>query len=130
MNGYIIRILSKESVLVNLGLKQGVHKGMTFEIFEPGEEIIDPNTHKSLGSLDYTKVTVEATQVYEQFSVMQSVSRTTETVSKGVMSAFADRTREVTHLVTHQLPIDENDVKPQLIKNKKVVVGDPVRSIK
>lgn len=128
--GRVIRILSSNELLINIGINQGAKEGQLFEIYEVGEEIFDPTTRKSLGTLDYIKAEVEIVTLYENFSSVQSRDHYTEKVTSGVMSAFADKTREVHKIRVHTLPVSEAEIKERIIHNPEIIVGDLVKPVK
>jgi len=69
----VIRIISKDSVLINAGYKQGVKENQEFQIFLKGIEINDPTyDDKSLGTLDYIKANIIADTVLENMTVCLS----------------------------------------------------------
>lgn len=128
-NGKVIRILSDTDLIINLGSEDNVRYDDSFEVYEPGEEIIDPRTRESLGKFDYVKATVEAKNIHEKFTVVRHVTESHETVSHGGLSALSQMTKEITRTTIHSLPIDKEQVTPQNVKNKSIQVGDPVRSV-
>lgn len=129
LEGKVIRILSDTELVINLGANDGVDYNSKFEIYEPGEEIIDPETHKSLGVLDYVKAHVEILEVHKAFSLVHHETTTTETVSRGALSAFAQTSKEVQRTRVHRLPVNSDAIKPRNIKNEQIQVGDPVRKV-
>ncbi len=70
--GSVVRADDRQ-VFVNLGSDR-VSAGDVLEISEPGEELIDPETGISLGSMDTFLGTVRVVQVQEQFSIAEPVS--------------------------------------------------------
>ncbi len=125
----VIKILDSETLLVNIGSNQNIAHGQSFEVYEVGEEIRDPETKELLGTLDYIKAEIEVTQVYPNFSLMKSIDYYTETVTSGIMSAFSDKTKETTKAKVQRLAVDPGQITPMKINNKKIVIGDPVRKI-
>ncbi|MFD1422031.1 hypothetical protein [Lactiplantibacillus songbeiensis] len=129
MDGKVIRILSDTDLIINLGSNDEVGYGNRFEIYEPGESIKDPTTHESLGVLDYIKATVEVTELHKSFSIVQHRSTKRETVSRGGLSAFSQRTESIETTKIHTLPVNKDSIEPRHIKNEQIQVGDPIRSI-
>lgn len=128
--GKIIRILSDKEVLISLGRENGIKKGTKLEIYERGEEIKLPDDDTVLGTLDYTKAIVEVVDIFDKFCTGQSIKRTHETITSGPMSAFQNKTKELTHIDIRSLPVNMGQIKPAVIRNKSISVGDPVRVIK
>ncbi|MBZ2200793.1 MAG: hypothetical protein ABF723_05750 [Lentilactobacillus hilgardii] len=129
MEGKVIRILNNSDLLIGIGSNDGVTFGQKFEIYEPGETVTDPESGTDLGPLDYIKATVEVTEIHPKFSLVRDQSKTRETVSRGLMSAFSETTSKITKININPLPIDEKDISPRHIKQKLIKLGDPVRSI-
>lgn len=127
--GKIIRILSDEELLINIGKKQGAFVGEKYKIYEKGEQIKDPDTGEYLGTLDYVKATVEIVNVYENFSMVESLTRYTEKVSTGIMSAFTDKSKEISRVEVNKLPVEEADIKKRTINNERIIVGDLIEEI-
>ena len=67
----VIKILNEKTILINCGYSEDTKKGDKFRIFEQGEAIIFEN--ENLGDLNKIKTTVEAVEVYENFSVCQKI---------------------------------------------------------
>ena len=55
VEGRVVKVLSSDRLVANVGLEQGVAAGDLFAVFELGEEIIDPETSESLGHLEKLK---------------------------------------------------------------------------
>lgn len=72
LKGKIIKILDDKRVIVNLGYKDDVKKDMRFIIYTEGEEIIDPESKKSLGKREIVKHRIKAIHIQENFSIMES----------------------------------------------------------
>ena len=70
IRGSVARVLNEREIAINLGFTKGVTVGMYFDVIDPkGEDIKDPETGKSLGSLELRKVRVRVTRVQENLSV-------------------------------------------------------------
>ncbi|MFC6253030.1 hypothetical protein ACFP1H_00050 [Secundilactobacillus hailunensis] len=129
MDGKVIRILSDTELVINLGAKDGVNYNDNFEIYEPGEKVIDPTTHKNLGVLDYVKAEVKVIELHPSFSLVSHQTTKTETVTHNALNVFAQSTRDRTTTVTHTLPVNRNQITPLKIKAKEIQIGDPIRSV-
>lgn len=125
----VIRILDDETLVINAGSNQYIHEGQKLVIYEEGETLKDPDTGKTLGTLDYIKARVEVVNTYSNFSTVKSLSHYTEKVNTGVMSAFTDRTKEVHKTKVNKLPVEQSQIKKQVIKNKKIIIGDLVKNM-
>lgn len=70
--GYVLKVISPYRVVINLGKKKGVHRGMKFIIYEEGEMIYDPKNGKPVEKLELVKGTVEVIHLQEIMSVAES----------------------------------------------------------
>jgi hypothetical protein len=70
--GYVLKVLSQYKVLISLGRKDGVFRGMRFVIYEEGDMVNDPKSGKPIERLELVKGTVEITHVQERMSIAES----------------------------------------------------------
>lgn len=69
----VIRVVDSYTVIMNRGSKHGVKKGKQFLVYiTESEEMIDPESGKSLGRLEVVRGTVEAVHVQEQITTLKS----------------------------------------------------------
>ncbi len=74
VEGKVAKILGKGEVVLNRGRTHGVRQGMVFEIFAPeGEEVWDPDTGETLGTVDDVKAKAEVTEVKEKLAIARFV---------------------------------------------------------
>lgn len=70
VEGKVAKILGKGEIVLNRGRSHGVKQGMLFEIFAPeGEEVWDPDTGETLGTVEDVKAKAEVTEVKEKLAV-------------------------------------------------------------
>ncbi|MDP9456023.1 MAG: hypothetical protein M3Q60_09580 [Actinomycetota bacterium] len=70
VEGKVAKILGKGEIVINRGRQHGVRGGMLFEIFAPeGEEVWDPDTGETLGTVEDVKAKAEVTEVKEKLAV-------------------------------------------------------------
>ena len=70
VEGKVAKILGKGEIVLNRGRAHGVRQGMLFEIFTPeGEEVWDPDTGETLGTVEDIKAKAEVTEVKEKLSI-------------------------------------------------------------
>jgi hypothetical protein len=70
VEGKVAKILGKGEIVLNRGRSHGVRTGMLFEIFAPeGEEVWDPDTGETLGTVEDVKAKAEVTEVKEKFAI-------------------------------------------------------------
>ena len=69
IEGKVAKILGGE-IVINRGRREGVRQGMLFEIFAPeGEEVWDPDTGETLGTVEDVKAQAEVTEVKDRLAV-------------------------------------------------------------
>ena len=70
VEGKVAKILGKGEVVLNRGRSHGVRPGMLFEIFAPeGEEVWDPDTGETLGTVEDVKAKAEVTEIKEKLAI-------------------------------------------------------------
>src|SRR4028118_588939 len=69
VEGKVAKLLGNE-IVINRGRREGVRQGMLFEVFAPeGEEVWDPDTGETLGTVEDVKAQAEVTEVKERLAV-------------------------------------------------------------
>lgn len=126
----VIKIIDEYSIVINVGA-QDVAVGTVFEIYQPGQEVRDPDTGEFLGSLDYVKAQVIAVNVLERFSVFKNVSTKTfsplsPVSAESFMSNFSNLLQERT--VRLPLNVNVSDISGGFESTDKTIhVGDLAR---
>ena len=70
VEGKVAKIMGKGEIVINRGRANGVRQGMVFEVFTPeGEEVWDPDTGETLGTVEDVKAKAEVTEVKERLAV-------------------------------------------------------------
>jgi hypothetical protein len=70
VEGKVAKILGKGEIVLNRGRSHGVRPGMLFEILAPeGEEVWDPDTGETLGTVEDVKAKAEVTEVKEKLAI-------------------------------------------------------------
>ena len=70
VEGKVAKIMGKGEIVINRGRQHGVRTGMVFEVFSPeGEEVWDPDTGETLGTVEDVKAKAEVTEVKEKLAV-------------------------------------------------------------
>lgn len=73
IRGKVAKVLNTREVALNVGSKEGVEVGMLFNILDAkGENICDPDTGETLGSILRPKIKVKISSVQERFSVART----------------------------------------------------------
>jgi hypothetical protein len=74
IEGKVAKILGNNEIVINRGRGQGVRQGMLFEIFAPeGEEVWDPDTGETLGTVEDVKAKAEVTEIKDRLAVAVQV---------------------------------------------------------
>ena len=125
IKGKVAEIIDEYTVVINRGQEHGVEEDMRFVIYEPGEEIKDPDTGESLGNFEYVKAKIEVVNVQEKFSTAKTYE--THTVTMPVIQAL---TLVQGQTMRNELPLDE-ETKRKLPERQRtsVKIGDLVRQI-
>ena len=123
IEGKIAEIIDEYTVVINQGHEHGVEEDMRFVIYDPGEEINDPDTGESLGKFEYVKAKVKVVNVQEKFSTAKTYETYTMTMPAMTIAQVMGQTRR------EELPLDE-ETKARLQKGlRPVKIGDSVRQI-
>src|SRR3712207_8952239 len=70
VEGKVAKILGNNEIVINRGRNEGVSPGMLFEVFAPeGEDVWDPDTGETLGTVEDVKAHAEVTEVKERLAV-------------------------------------------------------------
>lgn len=119
----VIKIINDTSLVINSGTLDSVKKGDEFEIFQPGCEVLDPETNESLGALDYIKATVRVESALPKMSVCIN----TESKKEPIFPLYNfSSTREV----IKTLPVSPEDISGGYENvDKTIRIGDLVRKI-
>lgn len=121
----VIKIINDTSLVINVGSIDSVKNGDEFEIFQPGCEVLDPETNESLGTLDYVKATVRVKNAFPKMSVCVNTQTKSEPLFPPTMNVFS-AAREV----IQTLPIAPEDISGGYENvDKTIRIGDLVRKI-
>jgi hypothetical protein len=142
VEGKVAKILGSE-IVINRGRREGVRQGMLFEVFSPeGEEVWDPDTGETLGTVEDVKAQAEVTEVKERLAVarLQNTASPFGAVNMGEMQEnlqrifgqmFGDDVRiQGFGAGAGNDPDLESMLGGPLEDLSKVQVGDAVREIK
>lgn len=126
IKGRIIRILDETTVIVNLGLRDGVGASSVFSILGTPEEVVDPITKESLGTVLVVKGRVKANSVSERFTI--ATSKWIERTSRFTGLSFGGY-EESAEEHDSKLRIQSSEVKPwKAVSAEFVRVGDEVET--
>jgi Flagellar assembly protein T, C-terminal domain len=142
VEGKVAKILGNE-IVINRGRREGVRQGMLFEVFaSEGEEVWDPDTGETLGTVEDVKAQAEVTEVKDRLAVarLQSTASPFGAVNMGEMQEnlqriFGQMFGDNVHIQGFgRGPDSDPDLESMLggpLEDlSKVQVGDAVREIK
>lgn len=70
VEGKVAKILGSNEIVINRGRIDSVRQGMLFEVFSPdGEEVWDPDTGETLGTVEDVKAKAEVTEVKDRLAI-------------------------------------------------------------
>ena len=72
----VAKVRDEYTLVLNKGANDGIKPGQRFLIYSLGEEIIDPDTQKSLGQLEIVKGTGKVTHLQPSMATLQSDMKT------------------------------------------------------
>lgn len=123
IEGKVAKIIDVYTIVINKGSEHGVEEDMRFVIYEPGEDIKDPDTKKSLGNFEYVKAKVKVTYVREKFSTAETYETYTFSWSN-IAAILTEKSKR------RELPL-EKETREQLQEKgvSSVKIGDLVRHI-
>ena len=117
----IVDITSEYDVVINAGLDDNISAGTEFEIFVYGKEIIDPDTHESLGTLDIIKTVVEAVAVYPKMCRCRKIVIEKKQPFGLILQDFVEVS------TAKKLDVDYADIQPNIEIDSKLKIGDLAR---
>lgn len=121
MNIYkVIKIISDSEILINAGANEKLEKGANLDIFIVGEEIFDPDSNDSLGTLDTVKATVEVDTVYPKMALCKNIEYTTRNM-------FAALSNSIDVKKVKRLNVDSTEISGGLSNDLTIRIGDSVR---
>ena len=121
MTGKIVKIIDEYKVVVNLG-SGSVDDGQFLEVYQPGQEVTDPDTGESLGTLDFIKAKLRVIAVFPKMCVCEN----RETRQKSMIMSIA---QSLSYEEKLPLNVQTTDISGGYEgADKKIKVGDLVRS--
>lgn len=76
VKGYVVKLVSSEQLILNLGSSDGVAVGALFDVLDPHtRDVTDPITKENLGSIDHVLARVKVVTVSERMSIAQRGAR-------------------------------------------------------
>ena len=132
IEGKIAKIIDDRTIILNVGARDGTKEGMIFVIYDPGDEVTDPDTGVSLGKWEMVKGRVVVSHVQERISTATPPPKPTSGDSGTLSAMMVEHSRGVYSSQDKNryepLPVRTSDIsgKPSL---SPIAVGDRVRSV-
>ena len=118
----VIKIINEYNIVINAGSEQGLSRHDQLEIFVPGEEVLDPDTNESLGTLDFIKAYISVKDLFPKMAICEN----SETRSNNLLSFMDNFTVEE----TDRLNVETTEISGGLSGSRKIQIGDLVRKSK
>jgi len=115
----VVKIVSEKRIVVNAPSAR-VCRGDVLEVFKVGDEVIDPDTGKSLGTLDYIKARVVVVDVYPNMCTCRNEKTTISNPVALLSEALARETID-------PLNVNAEDISGVSGADLKISIGDLVR---
>jgi membrane-bound ClpP family serine protease len=133
IKGKVIRILDKRTVVINLGSKNRISNDSVFHILGDPEDIVDPETQETLGTVRVSKSRVRASQVFDRFTVATTAwTNTYWPQLSHFLSGYSGISGKPTieEVDEGELNVDVHDIHPWKAKSESPVkVGDEVEVV-
>lgn len=117
----IAKIIDEYRVVVNAGSNDFIKDDDFLEVYQPGQEVSDPDTGESLGTLDFVKAKLRVVDVFPKMCVCEN----RDTQQK---SLFSNISQNFFYEETLPLNVQTTDISGGYEGiDKKIKVGDLVR---
>ena len=139
IEGKVAKILDEYSIVINIGRNDGVTEGMVFVVFtQSSDEIKDPDSGETLGTLENVKDYVSAIHIQDKFTtcVAKEAKKIPEegegsgaqTLSGAMMAESMSARPGGSKIRTEKLNVNTSQIAgvPQL---DPITLGDKVRSV-
>ena len=129
IRGKVAKILNSREVALNVGASDGVENGMQFDILAPElHDILDPDTHEVIGSVNRPKVRVQVGTTADRFCVARTFRRRRVNIGgRGLSIGYAASLFEPPNWVTRSetLKTTEDTWEDLSEQDSYVKTGDP-----
>lgn len=115
----VVKIIDQHSLVINAGANKGITTGNVYEIFEIGEEILDPESGESLGTLDFIKAKIKVQNVLPKISICINNENIPNPLANISTFGLSNEPR--------RLNVDSFDISGPISSSGKIKIGDSVR---
>jgi hypothetical protein len=143
VEGKVAKVLGNREIVINRGRDAGVRAGMVFEVFAPeGEEVWDPDTGETLGTVEDVKAKAEVIEVKDRLAVARLITADNPFGAAGIGEMQENLQRMFSQMFGEGVQVqgfgstggDADDLESMfggpLEDLSKVQVGDAIREIK
>ena len=122
----VIEILNSKELLINYGSENGANDGQQIRIIKKGEDVIDPDTKESLGTLDIIKGDLKIYRAYPKFSICRDITYKETSVLDPIGARLKTQIPQY-----HDLNIENKDISGRWpVSTPPIKVGDSIYIIK
>ena len=121
-NFRIVKIIDEYAVVVNAGSNSFIQENDTLEVYQPGQEVTDPETGESLGTLDFVKAKLRVTDVFPKMCVCENRERERKSIIS-IAQSFTYEEKLPLNVQTTDISGGYEGI------DRKIKVGDLVRKI-
>jgi hypothetical protein len=128
IEGQVARIIDESALIINRGAKDGVAPGMRFAVFAQVEDVIDPETKKSLGKWELVKGQVLAGHVQDTMTICSPVPKPASPTADPTYTLSASMIEASMAGSGDKLNVDRSQLSGRPAAGP-IRVGDQVRSV-
>lgn len=121
-NYKIVKIIDEYAVVVNAGSNSFIKENDTLEVYQPGQEVTDPETGESLGTLDFVKAKLRVTDVFPKMCVCENRERERKSIIS-IAQSFTYEEKLPLNVQTTDISGGYEGI------DRKIKVGDLVRKV-
>lgn len=116
----VVKIISDYEIVINGGSEDNLKKGDKLEIFVEGEEMIDPISKESLGTLDGIKAYISIVDLFEKMSICKNIVTKISNIAVSLANFETQR--------SERLKVDPTQISGPIDEYDKIIrIGDLVR---
>lgn len=127
----VVKIIDDHHLVVNAGSVNDIKKGQKLVVYSSGEEVIDPDTKESLGTLDTIKCYLEVSDVFVKMCICINAEKIIENANVNMfqsLGALMDLQNSFRRLQKPNfLPVNAEDISGGLLPSTRITIGDLVR---
>ncbi|NPV91960.1 MAG: hypothetical protein HPY50_14435 [Firmicutes bacterium] len=127
MTWKVIKIISDTQLVVNAGSKNNIKRNDELIVYDQGEELYDPDTGESLGTLDTVKCYLLVQDVFEKMCICVNKETRLNDMQKSLLALSMSLKGIDSGPIHKPLPVNAEDISGGLIPKSRIKVGDLVK---